>query len=227
MALKGQLLERLVVIPCGGPCLDGIYLRGDQGALLIASPLPSLEAGSMATPVSNELAYAAARSGCASLRLDYLGVGASEGEPPDGIEAAAAQLGEGLSFLLETAGLARCAVASYRSGAWAALALAQRDRRVDRLLLIAPDLTQPPPGAPTLSEVRAPILIVAAGDEPGFDAGAARELVEVTPHARIEVWATGAHFRSELVRLARLVPPFLGVVDSQAKDEGRRRGKLF
>ncbi len=70
MALRGQLLERSVVIPCEGDCLDGIYLRGDLGALLVVSPLPD-EGGSMASPVSNELAYAAARSGCASLRLDY------------------------------------------------------------------------------------------------------------------------------------------------------------
>ena len=88
MALRGQLLERSVVIPCEGDCLDGIYLRGSLAGLLIAAPLPD-EGGSMASPVSNELAYAAARSECASLRLDYRGVGGSEGSPPESLEDAA------------------------------------------------------------------------------------------------------------------------------------------
>lgn len=227
MAVKGQLLERPVVIPHGGLCLDGIYLRGEEGALLIASPLPGVEGGSMASPVSNELAYAAARSGCASLRLDYLGVGASEGEAPSDVAAAADQLSEGLSFLLETTDRGRAALASYRSGAWAALELARRDRRVDRLLLIAPELSAPPPGAPRLEDVAVSILIVTAGDDPDYPASLTRELVGRAPGTRLEVWACASHFRSELVRLARLVPPFLGVTDRQAKDEGRAPGRLF
>lgn len=229
MALRGQLLERSVVIPCQGECLDGIYLRGTLAALLIAAPLPD-EGGSMASPLSNELAYAAARSKCASLRLDYRGVGGSEGSPPETLAEAAAGLKEGVSFLAESVDLPRVAVASHGSGAWAALQLASEDRRVDRLLLIAPDLRNRPPETPELRSLEIPILIVAAGDEPGFELGSYMTWVEAAPNAKLEVFSERRHLRSELVRLARLVPPWLGVEDLERdpdRHEGRRRGKLF
>jgi len=230
VALRGQLLERSVVIPCEGDCLDGIYLRGTLGALLVASPLPD-EGGSMASPVSNELAYAAARSECASLRLDYRGVGGSEGEPPETLADAARDLREGVSFLCESAGVPRVAVASYGSGAWAALQLASEDRRVDRLLLVAPDLQNRPPETPSLRYVDLPTLVVAAGDEPSFELGAFVTFVDEAPNAKLEVFAERRHFRGQLVRLARMVPPWLGVVDRERDPErdegGRRRGRLF
>ena len=230
MAVRGQLLERAVVIPRDGECIDGIFLRGDLGALLIAAPLP-WEGGSMASPLSNELAYAAARSGCASLRMDYLGVGGSEGERPETLAGAALDLVEGVSFLSESAEVARVAVAGCLSGAWAALQLAAQDRRVDRLLLVAPDLASRPLGTPSLREVDLPIVLVAAADEPDFNLSDFVEFVDAAPKARLEVVSTRRNFRSELIRLARLVPPFLGVPDLERDEErggeGRRRGKLF
>jgi alpha/beta superfamily hydrolase len=230
VALRGQLLERSVVIPCEGDCLDGIYLRGSLGALLIAAPLPD-EGGSMASPVSNELAYAAARSECASLRLDYRGVGGSEGAPPESLADAARDLREGVSFLCESVGTPRVAVASYGSGAWAALQLAVEDKRVDRLLLVAPDVHNRPPETPSLRYVDLPTLVVAAGDEPSFELGAFMNLLDEAPNAKLEVFPERRHFRSELVRLARLVPGWMGVVDREREaerdEDGRRRGRLF
>ena len=86
MVTRGQLLERPVVIPMGELCLDGIYLRGDAPGLLVAAPTPG-RGGSMVSPVCSELSYAAAYSGAASLRVDYRGVGGSEGESTDGVIA--------------------------------------------------------------------------------------------------------------------------------------------
>ncbi|MBL4849530.1 MAG: alpha/beta hydrolase [Planctomycetes bacterium] len=230
MAVRGQLLERAVIIPRGPHCLDGIFLRGKLGALLIAPPLP-WEGGSMASPLSNELAYAAARSGCASLRLDYMGVGASEGERPETLSQTAMDLSEGVTFLIESADVAHVAVAGCNSGAWAALQLAKEDPRVDRLLLVAPDLASRPSDTPSLGEVGIPILLVAAGDEPDFNLSDFADLTDSAPRARLEVVNTRRHFRSEIIRLARLVPPFLGVVDVEREGErGRedgRRGRLF
>ena len=64
------------------------------------------------------------------------------------------------------------------------------------------------------------------GDDPGFDASLAIEIVDGAENARLEVIPTERNFRSELVRLGRLVPPLLGVSGPE-RLEGRRRGKLF
>src|SRR5581483_6072513 len=100
--------------------------------LLVGSPHPKL-GGSMQNGVVNELAYAAARCGRASLRFDYEGVGASEGEVSDDPERAAKDMKDALDHLLETTSAPTAAVAGYSFGCLPALLLAARDPRVDRL----------------------------------------------------------------------------------------------
>lgn len=222
MVDKGQLLERPVVIPREGACLDGIYLRGAGATpLLVASPLPG-SGGSMASPINNELAYAASHAGCASLRLDYAGVGASEGEPPRDPAAAAADLALGLDFLLETTGAAAAAVAGIGSGAFAALELARRDERIDRLILVAPPWTEAAPGQLLPLELARPTLLVAAGEEPDFDF-ALEEERSAALHVRLEVLPATRTFRAALAELARLVPPFLGAERPERPEELERR----
>jgi len=224
---KGQLLERPVVIPSAGLCLDGIYLRGAGATpLLVASPLPG-SGGSMASPIGNELAYAASHAGCASLRLDYAGVGASEGEPPEDVAGAAANLALGLDFLLETTRAEAAAAAGIGSGAFAALELARADERIDRLILVAPPWAEAPAGQLLPAELARPTLLVAAGDEPGFDYALEEERAAAL-HVRLEVLRATRSFREALAELARLVPPFLGAERPERPDElGGGRGRLF
>jgi alpha/beta superfamily hydrolase len=223
VALKGQLLERSVIVPVGSACMDGIYLRGSGVPLLLASPLPGW-GGSMATPVLNELAYAAAHAKCSSLRLNYTGVGASEGDPPGSVGEAAEQLAQGVSFLTESADRAQVGVGGYLTGCFAALELARRDRRVDRVLLVAPTWEQIPEA--TLAGVACPILVVAASDEPGFDLALEEARVADARSARLEVLPLTRAFRRGLPSVARLVPPFLGA-DPPHADEIRPRVRLF
>ncbi|HBP19094.1 MAG TPA: hypothetical protein DEA08_15070 [Planctomycetes bacterium] len=227
MVDKGQLLERPVVIPSAGICLDGIYLRGAGSTpLLVASPLPG-SGGSMASPIGNELAYAAAYAGCASLRLDYAGVGASEGEPSGDVSDAAANLSLGLDFLLETTGAEAAAAAGIGSGAFAALELARRDERIDRLVLVAPPWEEAGEDQTLPVDLPRPTLLVVAGDEPGFDY-AREEARAAALHVRLEVLRATRSFRAALAELARLVPPFLGAERPERPDElGPRRGRLF
>lgn len=209
MVTKGQLLERPVVIPAGEVCLDGIYLRGQAPALLIASPLPAA-GGTMSSPVINELAYAAAYAERASLRLDYRGVGASEGEPSEALADQVADLREGIEFLLETVGGEELALAGYESGCWAALAAAAGDARVDRLLLVCP-AGEPPPGTPAFTEVVKPTLIVLPSQDPETNRGAWEERLTGARHARLHfVTAESRALRQGLGELARLVPGLLG-----------------
>lgn len=208
MVTRGQLLERPVVIPDGERCLDGIYLRGGATALLIASPLPT-QGGSMANPVGNELAYAAAYAGCASLRLDYRGVGASEGEASARLGDHVADLALGVDFLLESAGGEGVAVAGYDSGSWAALALGQVDDRVDRLLLVCPP--ERPADAPDFADVVKPTLVVLPADDPHTQRAEWEARREQAKHLRVHLVRSETRaLRQGLVELARMVPMLLG-----------------
>ena len=209
---KGQLLERPVIVPFGAGCLDGIYLRGEQPPpLLVASPHPLL-GGSMQNPVVNEIAYAAARRGCASLRFDYQGGGASEGEPSDDPEQAASDMKHALDHLLETTGAPLAAIAGYSFGCAAALLLAARDPRVDRVLLVAPprksSLAVPDYGAITV-----PVTVVVGEADHLSDVSREKELAQAhAPRVRLEVIREADHsFRSGMVQLARFTERVLGV----------------
>jgi alpha/beta superfamily hydrolase len=210
VATEGQLLERAVVIPVGDVCLDGIYLRGGGPGLLIASALPGA-GGSMAGPVAGELAYAAAFAGAASLRVDYRGVGGSEGEPATEVAPLVDDLREGVSFLCESTRSEGVVVAGLYSGAWAALALAREDPRVELVLLVCPRGSEAPDGAPAYGDVSVPVSVVLPGADPDLDLGAETGLVDAAMNARMYLIPNvGRHFREGLRALADLVPPLLG-----------------
>ncbi|MCO5171870.1 MAG: alpha/beta hydrolase [Planctomycetes bacterium] len=228
MVTKGQLLERPVVIPGGEWCLDGIYLRGQAPGLLLASPLPG-SGGSMANPLTNELAYAAAHAGRASLRMDYRGVAGSEGQPSDDLDAAVADLRLGLDFLLESTGAPRAAIAGVSTGCWAALAAAVADPRIDRVLLVAPPRRQgPPPGTPDYAALGRPLLVVVGELDPAADPAAELSLTAGGAHGRLKVLpGATAGLREALTDLAHLVAPFLGAERRHTDEDPRPRGKLF
>lgn len=210
MATEGQLLERSVVIPIGGECLDGIYLRGGGPGLLIASATPG-NGGSMAGPVAGELAYAAAFAGAASLRIDYRGIGGSEGEQAKDLPPLVADLEEGVSFLCESTRTESVAVAGLYSGAWAALALARKDPRVELVLLVCPRASEAPDGAPAYGDINVPVCVVQGGADPDLDLATETGLVDAAKNARMYLIPNvGRHFREGLRALADLVPPLLG-----------------
>lgn len=228
MVTKGQLLERPVVIPGPHACLDGIYLRGGSPGLLLASPLPG-SGGSMANPITNELAYAAAYGGRASLRMDYRGVAGSEGEATDDLGAAVEDLRLGLDFLLETTAAAKAAIAGVASGCWAALAAAQADPRIDRVLLVAPPRRAGvAPGTPSYEALGKPLLVVVGELDPASDAALELELTKGGAHGRLKVLpGATAGLREALTDLARLVAPFLGAERRHTLDDEPSKAKLF
>lgn len=213
MVTRGQLLERPVVIPTArGECLDGIYLRGEALPLLVASPLPGA-GGSMQHPVLNELAYAAALSGRASLRLDYRGVGASEGALSTDLAHAVEDLREGVIHLLDTVRTGAVAVAGWDTGCWVALALARVEPRVERVALIAPSDQPAPAGVPGWAELAPlPILVVAPVPEVERDHRAQRDRLRGgAANVRVElIQSPDRTLREGLGSLQRIVPPFLG-----------------
>lgn len=228
MVTKGQLLERPVVIPGPDACLDGIYLRGGGPGLLLASPLPG-SGGSMANPITNEVAYAAAYAGRASLRMDYRGVAGSEGQVSDDLAAAVADLRLGLDFLLETTATARAAIAGVASGCWAALAAARADARIDRVLLVAPPRRLGvAAGTPPYEGLGRPLLVIVGEHDPASDPVAEQELTAGGAHGRLKLLrGATAGLREALTDLSHLVAPFLGAERRHTLGEQEPKTKLF
>jgi hypothetical protein len=163
-----RLQEKMVAIALGdsGQSLEGIFLAGaagdDRGAV-IAPPHP-LYGGSMESPVVAEVAFACHRSGIASLRFNWRGIGASAGEPSGSEAAADADYAAALAHLADTVPGALLAC-GYSFGSAAAVRASERSPRVRRLVLVAP-----PPGliAPSrIAALRARSLVV-AGDRDDF-----------------------------------------------------------
>jgi alpha/beta superfamily hydrolase len=134
-------LERATTIALGEAdlVLEGLYLGGrdddDRGAV-IAPPHP-LYGGSMDSPVVNELAFACHAAGLASLRFNWRGVGGSAGSPTGDAAAADADYQAAALHLEETVA-GPLVAAGYSFGAGAALRVAARRPRLQRLLLVSP-----------------------------------------------------------------------------------------
>ncbi len=219
MVLAGQYLERSVVARSGEISLDALYHRGTrEPPCLMASPHPAL-GGSMTAPVIAELAWALTRSGHATMRFDYRGVGASQGTSRHaaGSLAPGARLGaedlrdEKEDFLAvadqlcaTTQAKSVCAV-GYSFGASVALAAAE-DARISHLVLVAPP-TAIADFSP-VSRVGKPLFVVCAHHDNLCDRAALQALLPRT--AKLEVLPHADHyFLRGLTELGKTVAAWL------------------
>jgi hypothetical protein len=190
--------------------LEGIFQAGASLAscgLLLAPPHP-LYGGSLESPVLSELAWAAAEAGLASLRFNWRGVGASAGEPSGEAADADADYGSALDQLAESVS-GPLVAGGYSFGAAAAVRAARTERRVERLLLVAPPPALAAPGEIAASGLPALVLAgeydtIAPARElaAGFE-GAARVALHVIPHA-------DHSFMEGLARIGRIAADWLG-----------------
>jgi hypothetical protein len=134
--------------------LEGIFQAGASGGaargVLLAPPHP-LYGGSLESPVLSELAWAAEEAGCASLRFNWRGVGASTGASSGREADADADYGSALDQLAATVS-GPLVAGGYSFGSAAAVRAAPIGGRIERLLLVAP-----PPA------LVAPAVIAASG----------------------------------------------------------------
>lgn len=146
---RRPLPERPVLIQSGELVLEGLYIRKNSEDMpaLLSSPHPQF-GGSMDSPYINELAYALARAEVASLRYNYRGVGASQGQWSEG-KGELEDLAAAADVLLETfyaeqnePAARDLVLAGYSFGSWLSLRQALNDRRVQRLLLVAPPINK-------------------------------------------------------------------------------------
>src|ERR1700752_3812022 len=137
-----RLEEKATVIAVPGSelVLEGIFINGRGGdeecGALVAPPHP-LYGGSMTSPVVGEVAFGCQRAGCATLRFEWRGVGASAGRPSGDAADADADYAAALAHLADTV-TGSLLAAGYSFGAAAALRVAHRHPRVRRLVLVAP-----------------------------------------------------------------------------------------
>jgi uncharacterized protein len=206
MVLKGQFLERSVVVRSGGSMIDALFHRGARApACAVAPPHPAM-GGSMVAPAVAELAWALTRAGHATLRFDYRGVGASQGKnsqpapelgqvrapsfDPAGLMAEVEDLRAACEQLQATAspGAPVCCI-GYSFGAAVALQISG-DACVSHLILIAPPTALTDFSA--LARVKKPTLVICGHQDALSDPRALRGLLaplgdlavlEVIPHA--------------------------------------------
>ena len=212
--------ERMVTIAlpggrgaAGGPeqggSLEGIFVAGaadsNRGAV-IAPPHP-LFGGSIESPVLNEIAYACGKAGLASMRFNWRGVGASTGTPSGEAADADADYRAALVHMEETIDgpIVAC---GYSFGAATAVRVALDDRRVDRLVLVAPPPSALPPAA--FEELARPALVMVGDLDSLVEPEQLRALSEKAGGVQLEVIPLADHFfATGLADISRLAAVWL------------------
>ena len=137
MVLKGQFLERPTLIPVGNEVMEGLSHRGERRPpLLIVPPRPE-EGGGMDHVVAAEVAWAAAMAGFPTLRFNFRGVGASQGQR-GGTQAQLDELLAALRLAQENAATANAAVLTIGGSAWSALEVLGSRPGIQGLCLVSP-----------------------------------------------------------------------------------------
>lgn len=198
-----------VVVPDGGPVLEGLHVPAPDGVggAVIAPPHP-LYGGSMDSPVVTEIAHACQAAHLESLRFNWRGVGASQGEVTGDTGAAVADYRASLDWIEDSVDgpIVAC---GYSFGAATAVRAAAARPRVRRLLLVAPPPAMIAPDALAAFPGRVDVIV---GDRDDFapldEVGA---LVAALPKGRLEVLPEVDHFFIEgLSQLAALARGCLG-----------------
>ncbi|HEY3445951.1 MAG TPA: alpha/beta fold hydrolase [Myxococcales bacterium] len=208
MVQPGQFLERATLIPSGDLVLEGLWHRGaNPPAMLICPPHP-LQGSSMDSPVCAELAFACSRRGHATLRFNYRGAGASQGELSAELATSVEDAAAALTVLIESVGGRGVVVAGYDFGAAVAIELAKRAGDLKGIVLVAPKAEGYDFAA--IASVQAPGLIVVGEHDRTCDRLALANVCQQMGD-QLEVIEEADHiFSRGLTALGQTVGRFLG-----------------
>jgi uncharacterized protein len=155
---------------------------------VVAAPHPSY-GGSLDNPVVTELAHALRGCGAGTLRFNWRGVGASQGDISPDVEQAATDFTAALDHVDEGQPLIG---AGYSFGAATAMRVALRDPRVRALVLVAAPIRMLQ--ALPIDELRVPVLFIAGTRDTFAPRAEIDALLRDLPGARVE-WLGGIdHF---------------------------------
>jgi uncharacterized protein len=173
MVMPGQFLERATLVPVREDLvLEGLAHRGNRRpGLLMVSPLPH-DGGGMDNVVASEVIWALTQAGFPSLRFNFRGVGASQGEKGDRA-ALLEDLRSAHLVMGENVGSDDVGLVTVRSSALLALALAEASPSVRCLVLVNPRAIEPA----LLLHVRVPLAVVLGADDSTLDRAALSEAV--------------------------------------------------
>ena len=199
----------MIPFPDGERALEGLFVAGEDersGGAVLAPPHP-LYGGSMDSPVLGELAHACGKSGLASLRFNWCGVGASAGATSGDAGDADRDFVAALDHLAESVDGGLVA-GGYSFGAVSAVRVARRESRVRRLLLVAPpvDLLD----AEALAAFPGRVLVIVGANDPYAPPPALTTRMADLARASLEVVAEADHFfQRGLVEISRAAEAFL------------------
>lgn len=213
MVLKGQFLERMTTVHSDGLLLEALFHEGPKAnACLIASPHPAF-GGSMDAPVCAELAWAITRAGHSTLRFNYRGVGASQGQGHKPRPDAADELRDvhAVATHLRAGRPGAVHVVGYSFGAWLAnhYTLLHPDM-VETVTLVAPPLRELPFDLDALAATKKSVCILVGALDQYLDV-AALEPLERHSNVTVNRIPEADHFFLRgLAELGRLAAQHVG-----------------
>ncbi|MFZ5469151.1 MAG: alpha/beta hydrolase [Myxococcota bacterium] len=208
MVTKGQFLERPTLIPVGDLVLEGLSHRGQAcPPLLVLPPSPS-EGGSMDHVLCAEVVWAAAQAGHPTLRFNFRGVGASQGQRANG-ETLLADAQAALRLLEENTGTPRVAVAAVDGTSTTAKRLAKEHPALAGLCFIAPVGLRPE----DLLRLELPVCVVVAEEDDTLPRAALAAAVAEQGGTLEVVERADARFHRSLPQVGKAVVRFLRRLD--------------
>jgi alpha/beta superfamily hydrolase len=179
-----------VEVPGEDIVLEAVWQAGERGGAVVAPPHP-LYGGSIENPVVNDVAYGLHRAGLPSLRFNWRGVNASQGEATGEPQAAFADYAAALEQLAESAEPPLVG-AGYSFGAATAVAVALSDPRIERLVLVAPPVAML--SALDLAALEIPLFAIVGGDDQFSPVDPLQRLLESAGQVKLEVIPGVDHF---------------------------------
>src|SRR5712675_299916 len=192
---ENQMQEKQVTFRSGDLTLEGLLASpgGEGPAAVVCHPHP-MYGGSMYNNVVDAILAAIWQLGYSTLRFNFRGVGASEGEH-DGGRGEAGDAAAAMAFLLSQPGVrkAGAVMAGYSFGAMVAVAAGYEHTEVSRIVAVALPLSMTEAQVP--ASASKPLLLV-SGDHDSYSPvvglTALREKVGKT--ARLEIIKDTDHF---------------------------------
>ena len=192
---ENQMQEKQVTFRSGGLTLEGLLASpgGDAPAAVVCHPHP-MYGGSMFNNVVDAILAAMWQLGYSTLRFNFRGVGASEGEHDDG-RGEADDAAEAMTFLVSQPGVRKtgAVMAGYSFGAMVALAAGYEHADISRIVAVALPLSMTEARLP--AGVSKPLLLV-SGDHDSYSPveGLTKLQEKIGKNARLEVIKGADHF---------------------------------